>query len=283
MNLLTASKKFALRASDASFETRFDWASSGHSEAEVGTIWDEVVAKVPAEATKVLEIGSGLGGFYQKLIAARPGIGYLGIDLTPQNVADARTLVGGDPALFEISTVWDTLAREDADWDFVVSVHAAFSYTHARYNPLLLRLLDAKAPKGFVVVYEPTNFPAKSLSFGMAEVLANSTNTSESYFEGARDFLADPLLKGLHPFYVHREGTTTEVPQIPTKLCRLRTGAFNRVLERTHWKKEVRILENAEPTDFVGVDVSNGRVTGTSTKSLDLDEEVVSRLRKFGA
>jgi len=276
---MVATKYFQGRSSEAAFEDRYDWARTGHSKVEVESIWDEVVAKVPAGATKVLEIGSGSGEFYQKLIAARPGIEYLGIDLVPQNVEDARTLVGDDPALFEVSTAWDTLMRDDADWDFVVSVHAAFSYTDPKYNPLLLQLLDAKSPKGFIVVADPAPFRAVLLANGMAPVLANSTNVAESYYEGARGFLADGLLKGLHPFYVHRDATSTEVPAVPAKLCRVKSGGLNRALQKTHWKREIRVLGNPEPTDFKGIDVSNGRATGISTKAVDAD--VLAPLKKF--
>lgn len=260
--------KFRSLALDGgSFEDRYAWAESSHSRAEVESIWDEVVTLVPAGATKVLEIGSGSGEFYQKLIAARPGIEYLGIDLIQENVEDARTLVGGDPALFEIGNAWDTLLRDDADWDFIVSIHTAFSSTDARHHYDLFRLIDAVSPKGFAFVADLSDIKDVRLDMWMSEAIGTSTNVAESYHTGARGFLDDSLLKGLSPVYIHRDATTAEAPVVPERVCILKNDKYNRAVQRFHWLREVRKNSNPEPSDFPGVDVTDGRVVSTGTKS----------------
>lgn len=271
----------ALALDGGTFEERYAWEDSSHTKAEVESIWDEVVALVPAEATKVLEIGSGSGEFYQKLITARPGIEYLGIDLIQENVEDARTLVGGDPGLFEIGNAWDTLLREDADWDFIVSIHTAFSYTDSRHHYDLIRLIDAKAPKGFAVVADLSDIRDVRLSLWMDALIESSTNVADSYYTGSRAFLDDSLLKGLAPLYINREDTASEVPSVPERVCILKNDKYNRAVQRFHWLREVRKKGNPEPTDFPGVEVAGGRVTTTATKAAvgdrvaDLNKDIV--------
>jgi len=80
------------------FLARFNWSAVGSEPdfnlSEVDAIYAEIISKIPAEATKVLEIGYGDGRFYQALKAARPALDYVGIDLVIENFIEAQTAKG---------------------------------------------------------------------------------------------------------------------------------------------------------------------------------------------
>jgi hypothetical protein len=358
-----------------SWEGRYDW--SGHTKTEVESIWDEVVAKIPAGVTKILEIGSGDGGLYRKIKAAYPSIDYIGIDFVPENVRDAacargtitcasvvaantvtvagvtftasgtQTAGGGDfdetagddiavasslvaaindagnavpgvkatnyngtsavvtvwattpgtagnstdlassdgatlavsgatleegldPSLFQVGGAWESLLDPDADWDFVVSVACVHTYTDDRGVQELFELIDAKATKGYMIVGDRLRATEGRLAEWMPAALATSTNVTESYHEGARAFLDDALLKGLWPYYVHRDGTTAAVPTtIADRWLIFKNGLANRCLAKIHHRATTRLKGLAAPTDFKAAVVdAEGRVTSLASSAI---------------
>lgn len=351
-----------------------DAAGVGHDQSEVASIYAGVIAKIPAGATKVLDLGCGDGAFYRALKAAKPSLGYLGLDLVPENIRDAQsargtvtvagvqggdtvtiagitltasgsqsnggldfneaagtdedvaaslaaainaaanglavtvratqkaavvtvwaaatgtagdsialgsstgtrlavsgaTLAGGvAPGSFVLGNLWEYLAEATVDWDFIVSIGTALAYTDKRHRTLLLDLIDAKAPKGFVLLAAKKQVTS-SVTERMTGILAASTNVAASYHEGTRNFLADALLKDLAPIYIHRESTSATAPTIPAGLRHIATGRFNQVLGRATGKRDA-ILGKAIPTEFKGIEATGGLVTGTATKTLDAE------------
>lgn len=104
---------------------RFNW--EGWTVAEVDALYAEVIAKIPAEATKVLDLGCGDGRFYRALKAARPAIDYLGIDLVIENIEDAQKAMGqitvegvqiGDTLTLNGITLTAGSAQGSGDLDF---------------------------------------------------------------------------------------------------------------------------------------------------------------------
>jgi len=358
-----------------SWEERYGWTN--HTQAEVEALWDEVVAKIPAGATKILELGSGDGGLYRKIKAAHPGVGYLGIDFIPENVRDAArsrgtitcaavaaadtvtvagvtltasgsqtdggldfdetagsdvavatslvaainaganavtgvhasnyngtsavvtvwadtpgtagdtitlssssgttlavsgaTLTGGlDPTLFQVGGVWETLLDPAADWDFVISVACVHTCTDDRGHRELFELIDAKASKGYMIVADKGRVPSTGLSAWMTSALATSVNVAESYYEGARAFMADALLKGLWPYYVHRDSATAVAPpDLPEYLLVFKNGGANKCFAKVQHMDALYRKNLAAPTNFAGVVVdAEGRVTSLTSKAV---------------
>lgn len=256
-----AFRRFALMAPD-DFQARYDWTE--HTQSEVEDIWDEVVAKVPAGATKVLELGCGGGGFAAKLKAARPDIEYIGVDLVPENIAVAEGL-GLDGCSFEVGSAWEVLSDPEGDWDFIVSVACLFVYTDAMSDGLLAKLLDAAAPKGFIILLSeerqsPYNF--------LEPLITESNGVTESYISGDRDFLDDSLLKGLHPVYVHRESpTSTDRPQVPMSLRVMQNGSFLRSFLLSEHRHRKLLAEEVPATLSLPTIAENGRVSGFTVKA----------------
>lgn len=245
-NTETALKLFASRAavSPSEFGKRFDWTgtaadgSDGFTEAEVDALYAEIIAKIPENATKVLDLGCGDGRFAAALRTARPAIGYIGVDVVPANV---DTAVSALPSVdFRIGNLWEFLAEATMEWDFVVSIGCAFQYTDARHRDALFRLIDAKSPKGFFILCHHDAMDPAFTEARMAEVMAASVGVTASYASGDRDFLLDPVTKGIMvPVFVHRDSTATVAPPVP-EACRIvATGRMNQVLARVTAKAAV--------------------------------------------
>jgi SAM-dependent methyltransferase len=273
-------KKNRQRAmANAIFEERYGWDAKNpaddtllHTQADVESIWDEVVTLIPAGVTKILEIGCGSGGLFHKIRAAFPSVDYLGIDPVPENIEAAQASLSGEPdTLFEIGTAADTLMRTDADWDFVVSVHCLCSETEASFAEAYIGRVNITSAKGFVIVGHKEQLDTGYARRVMSEINSESTNVSGVYYEGARGFLDDSLLKFLHPIYIARDdaGRPLRKPSIPPRDCVLTKGRFNAMLMRTHYADEVQRKGNPAPTDFKGVTITNGRVTARPTLPVD--------------
>jgi len=250
---------------DADFARRYDWVApdnapdDGFDEAEVTAIYGEIIDKIPADAS-VLEIGCGGGQFAEALKTAKPGITYKGIDLVPENIDAAEALLPAED--FHIANAWEFLKETAVDWDFIVSVNCLFTCTEERYAEDLFTLVDSKAPKGFFVLATGSQ---EFIDERMTAALAASTNVSDSYHQGARDWLTDATLKSLlRPFYILRDSTSTEAPALNPRVQFVRSGRFNRVLGRADAKEAISKGEDV-PEDMTGVVVSGGLITGRDT------------------
>jgi SAM-dependent methyltransferase len=256
-----------------SFEDLFEWAATGHSQADVEAIWDEIVLKIPTGAS-VLELGCGEGGFAAKLRAHDNTVTYRGVDIVPEIVTAAQAAVPAET--FEVCPMWDALMEETPAWDYVVSIHTAFSYDELRYCSLLFDLINAKAAKGFFLLVAPNKVPhdlhkwdrttdqmvqGTQVDAKVTAFVAASTNVTDSY-DGvaARNFLEEPLIKGMVPIFINRDSVTAEVPEVPSKLCIKANGRFN--LDFAFREQKLRKKQGLEPvSDTPGFDANGNWVT----------------------
>ena len=210
------------------------------------------------------------------LRAATPGTAGNSTGLTSSNgsrlATSAATLGNGVASgVFEIGNVWEYLAETTADWDFIVAIGSVFAFTSIRERDLLFDLVNSKASKGFIIVADPDNATPAFLASKMAPAIAESVNVAESYYEGARTFLDDSLLKTLFPFYIHRDSTPAAAPaDLPVQCRPISTGAFNRALGRDYAKREAR-KGNPPPADFGGITTTGGLVTGKGMVTIEAD------------
>lgn len=278
------------------------WSETGHSEADVQAIWDEIVLKIPTGAS-VLELGCGEGGFAAKLRAADPTVTYRGIDLVPETITAAQAAVPAET--FEVNPIWDVLtegmsfspvavgtdgpgpapeapAVTPPSWDYVVSIHTAFSFTETRVGSTLLQLINARAVKGFFILMSPGSMPdddpksgfdgqaqievaaAVPLKDKMAAFVAASTDVTGSYDgDAARDFLEEPLIKGLIPIYINRDSVTATIPRVRTRYLLKRGQGYNRHLAYHEQKRRKR--QELDPvSDTPGFDENGDWVTNLS-------------------
>ncbi|MDB4278209.1 hypothetical protein N9917_01265 [Deltaproteobacteria bacterium] len=185
-------------------------------------------------------------------------------------VSGATLADGVDAGVFETGNMLEFLAEATVDWDFIVCIGSALTYTDNSAAKLLFDLINAKALRGFIILADPRQAEAQFLTDNMVPALAESVNVAESYYEGARAFLDDALLKNLVPFYIHRDSTPATAPALPAGFCDIATGQYNRALGRAVGKREA--AQGREiPADFKGITSTGGRVTGRTTTTLDTD------------
>lgn len=108
-----------------------------------------LAGQVPARATRVLDIGCGLG----RLAARVGGAGreVLGVDLSPEMIARARALGAGTPGLrFECGDFFD-LHPEGSGYDCVLS---AAVLHHMDADAAIGRMIGLLAPGGRLILHD---------------------------------------------------------------------------------------------------------------------------------
>lgn len=188
------------------------------------------------------------------------------------------TFEGGiDPGVFEIGNAMEYLNSKTPDWDFVVSVNCLLACTPAEEAQAVLDMVNAKSPQGFLILADPVSLPPGFLA-SASGVLAESTNVTESYFEGARTFLTD--LKGdLTPLLVVRDSTSATAPELPEQFCFIEKGRYNHLRSRLVVKQALYKGDD-EPTDIKGITTSGGLVSGTETVNIKEDWKKKFRRRE---
>lgn len=274
-------RSLAVGPLNSTFEVRYNWAnraSEGFTPAEVDAIYAEVISKIPPSATKVLELGCGGGRFAAALRAAKPSIGYRGIDLVVENVEAAQAALPAEE--FVVGTAEEYLSQAPVDWDFIVSVHCMFSCTNNRGREVFFQILDAKAEKGYVLVADGDQ--AGALEDLFATAVGDSIGVAESYISGARDFLTDATLKNvLSPVVMVRTGTNPVAPELPQRFCVVEREVYNELVAQHETRKQL-FAGNSKPTQVKAVTTnSRGLVTAFGDKAVDTKwvEKVNTRAR----
>jgi SAM-dependent methyltransferase len=108
-----------------------------------------LAAQVPARAARVLDIGCGLGRLAARVVA--PGREVIGVDLSPEMVARARSLGAGTPGLrFECADFFD-LDPGPERFDCVLS---AAVLHHLDADAAIARMIRLLAPGGRLVLHD---------------------------------------------------------------------------------------------------------------------------------
>ena len=247
---------------------RYNWgrSKSGFSIEEIDAIYAEVIDKIPSGSIRVLEVGCGGGHFAAALKSARPDVQYTGIDLVVENVEAAKALVPGET--FEVGNVFEYLYTTEPVWDFVVSIHCIFSCTDTKDPGLLLSLLDANAPQGFLVV--GASAEVRGLRNRMSVVVSQSEGVTDSYVTGPRDFLSDKDLKNvLAPLLVVRGSTPAVQPStLPSRYRIFDGGLYNEVREGQKVRRSLR-AGGGVPDEITRVVVVDGKVKNTEAVSVE--------------
>jgi len=253
---------------------RYNWGRGKEGDftsEEVTNIYEGVVAKIPVGVQRVLDLGCGDARFAQVLKTLRPEVAYRGVDFIPSNVEAGQAQEPS--AEFVLSTAEEYLAGAPMDWDFVISIHCAFSCTTKKDAPVLFNLLNAKAPKGFLLLVDPSQVERLTPSFNAA--VTTSTSVSEQYVSGDRGFLPSVMLKEvLAPVLLVRSGTSAEVPVLPDHMAPMRTGVFNHTLSE-QLVKAAKSSGQPVPTTFPGVTITEGVA---SSEDVEVSPELVARI-----
>lgn len=190
----------------------------GQTTEELKQIYEGLADLIPSNVKNVLEPGVGCGGLAEAVMRKRPEIIYQGFDIIPDNIDFCKKVLPN--ISLWVDNYWNVMNQPNRDWDFIISYGVLFSCTDLEYRPLLFDLLDAVSPKGFIVAALRGDSPRGGISNEVLEekmekCLDNSIGLNKYYYKGKRDYLPSSLLKWQHLFYVFREGTKAEMPDVP--------------------------------------------------------------------
>lgn len=261
-----------LTAAEAQTPGGLDFDATAEDDTAVAT---SLVAAINDSGNGLNDIATAtVNGSVVTLRAAAIGTGGNNTTLVSSNgtrlAVSGATLTGGESSgLFEIGNAWEYLSEIGVDWDFIVSTVCVLANTDSRNPDGIFDLIDAKAPKGFFILAAANKRLSAFLIREMTAALATSTNVSESYYEGPQTFLDESLLKGvLAPFYIHRESTTAEIPEVSLRYQLVVNGEFNWSLGRQDAQIAVAAGQPI-PTTIMGIVASGGLVTGMAEIAVD--------------
>lgn len=238
---------------------RAGWEHDVFTLAERTAIFDDLASLVPGDVTRVLDIGCGEGGFSEALNTANAAIPYRGLDASVEAVETASAAFGGRD--FVVGNVWEYCLSAAHDWDFTVSVRCMFEDTSPAGDRELIKVLDAKSPRGFAIVCPADRVQGPGFQEGLQAALAASSGVVSSHFTGAwpgSEFAGD--MTGLAVVYLSRAGTSTVAPAVNPRWAKFRAGSANKVRSRTAENLRLEKGENSLQYKTINVDAD-----GTST------------------
>ena len=103
---------------------------------------------IPADAKRILDLGSGGGRLLALVKAARPHAQFVGLDFSPTMLVALRKLFAGDSGVTIVAHNLDDPLPLLGQFDAVISSFAIHHVTHARKRALYAEIFAALAPRG---------------------------------------------------------------------------------------------------------------------------------------
>ena len=123
----------------------------------------ELIAHLPAEVGRVLDLGTGDGRLLELVLTARPGATGLGLDLNPVMLARARERFAGQDGVEIRGHDLDDLLPAPGPWDVVVSSFAIHHRADARKRSLYEECFAQLRPGGAFLNLEHVASPTEAL------------------------------------------------------------------------------------------------------------------------
>jgi SAM-dependent methyltransferase len=172
---------------------------------------------IPADAKRILDLGSGGGRLLALVKAARPHAQFVGLDFSPTMLVALRKLFAGDSGVTIVAHNLDDPLPLLGQFDAVISSFAIHHVTHARKRALYAEIFAALAPRGV---------------FCNLEHVASSTPHLHAEF--------------LRAISCDEEGPSNKLLALETQLAWLREIGFADV--DCHWKwRELALLGGSKP------------------------------------
>ena len=241
-----------------------------------------ILAKIPTNTPKVLDVGCGDGRLGVMIAETRPDIGhYRGIDLSLESIQVAQThlgsvsVPGGMTVEYEAANVWEHLDSEITgdDW-FIVSSRCLCDETRRMDDRDIIQLIDAKGARGWFIWGNRFRMLRPDVQYVMEQARINSASVSDYYFSESkpspRAFLIDEYAFGSGPFapaFLNRTGGYTNPPAGSNfVLGNNHKVVANGIFEQA--RAEMAVANQLEATTFTGVTVTGGKITGTAVKTI---------------
>ncbi|MGB8476503.1 MAG: class I SAM-dependent methyltransferase [Candidatus Acidiferrum sp.] len=118
---------------------------------------------VPAEAMRILDLGSGGGRLLALLKAARPRAQFVALDFSPTMLEALRKLFAGDSGVGIVAHDFEKTLPPMGKFDVVVSSFAIHHVAHERKRALYKEIFDVLAPGGAFCNLEHVASPTQYL------------------------------------------------------------------------------------------------------------------------
>jgi tRNA (cmo5U34)-methyltransferase len=103
---------------------------------------------IPADARRILDLGTGAGRLVTLVKAIRPNVQFVALDFSPTMLAAARKQFGNDRSVTIVDHDFDKKLPPMGEFDAVISAFAIHHLVHERKRGLYEELLEIIAPGG---------------------------------------------------------------------------------------------------------------------------------------
>lgn len=127
---------------------------------------------VPAEACRILDLGSGGGRLLALVKAARPRAQFVGLDFSPTMLETLRKLFAGDNHVTIVAHDFENELPPMGLFDAVISSFAIHHVSHQRKRMLYKEIFELLAPNGVFCNLEHVASPSPRLHTGFLQTIS---------------------------------------------------------------------------------------------------------------
>jgi tRNA (cmo5U34)-methyltransferase len=127
---------------------------------------------VPAEANRILDLGSGGGRLLALVKAARPRAHFVGLDFSPTMLEALRKLFVGDSGVAIVAHDFENALPPMGQFDAIISSFAIHHVSHERKRALYEEILEVLVPHGVFCNLEHVASPTPSLHAGFLRAIS---------------------------------------------------------------------------------------------------------------
>jgi len=127
---------------------------------------------VPAEARRILDIGSGGGRLLAVVKAARPRASYVALDFSPTMIETLQKLSAAESSVTVVAHDLDEKLPAMGQFDAAISSFAIHHLVHKRKSALYEEIFDLLAPQGVFCNLEHVSSPSALLHAGFLRAIS---------------------------------------------------------------------------------------------------------------
>jgi SAM-dependent methyltransferase len=127
---------------------------------------------VPADATRILDLGCGGGRLLALVKSARPLAQFVGLDFSPTMLETLRKLFANDSSVAVVALNLENELPPMGQFDAVISSFAIHHVVHERKRTLYNEVLDVLAPNGVFCNLEQVASPTPRLHDGFLRAIS---------------------------------------------------------------------------------------------------------------
>jgi SAM-dependent methyltransferase len=127
---------------------------------------------LPAEASRILDLGSGGGRLLGLVKAARPRARFVALDFSPTMLETLRNRYAGEAGVTVVAHNFESTLPAMGRFDAIISSFAIHHVSHERKRALYREIFEALAPGGVFCNLEHVASPTASLHTGFLQAIS---------------------------------------------------------------------------------------------------------------